>query len=100
MLGWRHSLPEAHSLKALSRHSTALLAAYFVAWTISYIIVMFNAVHRLDFSQYFSWFVLAWTFRGFEMVAAAWLLSMVAFLPLAALAVFLVWRRQRRQSLA
>lgn len=53
---------------------------------------MYNAVHRLDFSEYFSWFALAWTFRGLEMVALTWLLSIVIFFPLAALAIFLVRR--------
>jgi len=63
------SVAGPHHMKAPFRYAIALLGAYFVAWTVSYAIVMFNAVHRLDFSEYFHWFVLAWTFRGFEMVA-------------------------------
>jgi membrane protein implicated in regulation of membrane protease activity len=61
---------------------------------------MFNAVHRLDFSEYFHWFVLAWTFRGFEMVAITWLLSIAVFLTLTIVAVFLVRRFGRRQGRA
>jgi hypothetical protein len=84
-------------MKALLRYTTALRGAYFIAWSASYAIVSFNAVHRLDFSLYFEWLVLAWTFHGGEMVGAAWLLSIVAFLPLAGVAVFLA-RRRGRQS--
>jgi hypothetical protein len=80
------------------RYTVALLGAYFVAWTVSYVIVMYNAVLRLDFREYFNWFVLAWTFRGFEMVAITWLLSIALFLPLAVAAVFLARRLGRRQS--
>jgi len=85
-------------MKALLRYTIALLGAYFVAWTVSYVIIMYNAVLRLDFSEYFNWFVLAWTFRGFEMVAITWLLSIVMFLPLATVAVFLARRLGRRQG--
>jgi hypothetical protein len=87
-------------MKAPFRYAFALLVAYFVAWTVSYVIVMFNAVHRLDFSEYFNWFELAWTLRGFEMVAITWLLNIAVFLPLAIVAVFLVRRFGRRQGRA
>jgi hypothetical protein len=85
-------------MSAPFRYSIALLGAYFVAWTVSYVIVMFNAVRRLDFSEYFNWFVLAWTFRGFEMVAITWLLSIAAFIPPAIVAVFLARRLGRQQG--
>jgi len=85
-------------VKATLRYTIALLGAYFVAWSASYAIVTFNAVHRLDFSLYFEWLVLAWTFHGGEMVGAAWLLSIVAFLPLAGVAVFLVKRIRAGQG--
>ena len=85
-------------MKAFLRYTAALLGAYFAAWTLSYCIVMYNAVKRLDFSEYVNWFLLAWTFRGFEMVAAAWALSIVVFLPLGGLAIFLTRRWGRRQS--
>lgn len=84
-------------MKAFFRYFLALVAAYWLAWTIAYVGVMYNAVLRLDFSEYFHWFVLAWTFRGLEMVALTWLLSMGLFLPLAAIAVFLA-RRLGRHS--
>ena len=85
-------------MKAFVRYTLAVTAAYWVAWTVAYIAVMYNAVLRLDFSEYFHWLVLAWTFRGFEMVALTWLLSMGLFLPSAAVAVFLVRRLDRRRK--
>ena len=77
-------------MKATLSYIGAVVAAYFVAWTVAYIAVMYNAVLHIDFSEYFQWLVLAWTFRGLEMVAVTWLLSMGLFLPFAAVAVFLV----------
>jgi hypothetical protein len=85
-------------VKATLQYTIALLGAYFIAWSASYAIVTFNAVHRLDFSLYFEWLVPAWTFNGGEMVGAAWLLGIVAFLPLAGVAVFLVKRLGRGQG--
>ena len=85
-------------MKALGRYGIALLSAYFVAWTGAYIYVMYNAVRRLDFSEYFHWLVLAWNFTGFEMVAATWLLSIVAFIPLAVVAVLLARKLGRTQE--
>jgi membrane protein implicated in regulation of membrane protease activity len=60
-------------------------------------VVMYNAVRRLDFSEYIHWFVLAWTFVGLEMVALTWFLSMVIFVPLAVVSVFLVRRWSKRE---
>ena len=85
-------------MKAGSRYVVAVLGAYFLAWTIAYIAVTYNAVRRVDFSEYFHWFALAWTFRGFEMVAVTWLLSVGLFLPFSAVAVFLARRLDRRSK--
>jgi membrane protein implicated in regulation of membrane protease activity len=85
-------------MKALLRYGLAIFVAYFVAWTIAYIIVMYYAVLRLDFSEYFTWLVLAWNFTGFEMVAVTWLLSIAIFIPLVIAAIFLVRRRARREQ--
>jgi hypothetical protein len=83
-------------MRAPLRYGIAIFVSYFVAWTVAYSIVMYNAVRRLDFSQYFTWLVLAWNFTGFEMVAITWLLSMAIFIPLVIAAIFLVRRRVRR----
>lgn len=85
-------------MRAPVRYGLALIASYFVAWTVAYMSVMYNAVRRLDFSQYFKWFVLAWNFTGFEMVAVTWLLSIAIFLPVAITSIFLLRRRMRSQQ--
>jgi len=85
-------------LKTLSQYTLASLGAYFIAWTLSYVIITFNVVHRLDFANYFDWLVLAWTFRGFEMVGFTWLLSLIVFLPFAVVTILLVKRLTRRQG--
>ncbi|HYL86607.1 MAG TPA: hypothetical protein VE263_20450 [Candidatus Angelobacter sp.] len=85
-------------MKTLFRYAAGVLGAYFVAWTISYVIVMYNAVKRLNFSEYFHWLQLAWTFRGLEMVAVTWLMSIVLFLPLAGAVIFLVRRMGRHRG--
>ena len=82
-----------HRFHERHRGSGAILGAYFAAWAVSYVVVMYNAVRRMDFAEYFHWLALAWTFRGFEMVAATWILSMVIFIPLAAAALFVMKRR-------
>jgi len=85
-------------MRAVLRYSIAILASYFAAWTVAYTAVTYNAVRRLDFSQYFTWLVLAWNFTGFEMVAVAWLLSIAIFIPLFIVAVFLLRRHARREQ--
>ena len=59
-----------------------------IAWTTAYLFI----IGSLDFSHYIEWFMLAWTFRGFEMVGFAWLLSLFVFVPLATVATILVRR--------
>jgi hypothetical protein len=46
----------------------------------------------LDFSHYFEYFGLAWSFHGGELPSFIWLFSLIAFLPLAGLSVFVVRR--------
>jgi hypothetical protein len=53
-------------MSAPFRYGITILASYFVAWTVAYSIVTYNAVGRLDFSQYFTWLFLSWNFTGFE----------------------------------
>jgi hypothetical protein len=85
-------------MRAVLRYGIAIFASYFVAWTVAYSVVMYNAVRRLDFSQYFTWLVLAWNFTGFEMVAVTWLLSIAFFTPFFIVAIFLVRRLARREQ--
>jgi membrane protein implicated in regulation of membrane protease activity len=48
-----------------------------------------------DFRYYVEYFVLAWTFRGFELPGFIWLFSIGVFVPLAVLVVALMRRRAR-----
>ena len=82
-------------MKAFLRYAIALVAAYVLAWTIAYSFIIYTAVNRLDFSKYIHWFVLAWTFNGFEMVVFTWLFSLAAFIPLAVIAIVLTRRLGR-----
>jgi hypothetical protein len=85
-------------MRAPLRYGIAIFASYFVAWTVAYSVVTYNAVRRLDFSQYYTWLVLAWNFTGFEMVEVTWLLSIAIFIPLVIAAIFLVRRRARLEQ--
>ena len=78
-------------LKSFS-YVLALFFAYFVGWTGAYIAVTLGAVSHLDFTHYFEWFRLAWTFKGFEMVGFTWLLSLILFVPVAIVLLYLVSR--------
>ena len=84
-------------LKKIVRYSLAVFVSYFLAWTIAYMLITYNAVLELDFSEYFHWLALAWTFTGLEMVAITWFLSMVIFFPLAITSVVLLMRRDREK---
>ena len=46
--------------------------------------------------QYFSYLGMAWTFRAGEIPALIWASSLVVFVPLAAVVVFIAVRRARR----
>ena len=64
----------------------SLLLAYAVAWTLGYVAVIGSPY---DGSYYFEYFRAAWTFTEFERPAFAWLISVVLFVPIAALFVFI-----------
>lgn len=85
-------------MRAPIRYGLAVIASHFIAWTSAYMIVTYSAVRRLDFSQYFEWFVLAWNFTGFQMVALTWLLSIAIFIPLAIASNFVLPRSARQQQ--
>jgi|GEM_PF-2755400 len=64
----------------------SLVLSYAAAWTLGYAAVI---GWPYDGSYYFEYLRLAWTFTGFEKPAFAWLISLVLFVPLAALFVFI-----------
>ncbi len=75
------------------KYVVVLTAAYFVAWTVSYMFMVAGA--DLDFSHYFEYLTLAWTFSGGELPTFTWLFSIIAFLPLAVLAVRFFRKRKK-----
>ncbi len=88
------------ALKLLFKYVTALFAAYFLAWTISYVFMFLSRGDHLDFSYYFKWLVMAWTFNGLEVVTYTWIINLILVLPLWALMIFLMKRIEKRRRSA
>jgi hypothetical protein len=82
-------------MRTLLRYVVILVAGCLAAWTASYVVVM-----RLDFTYFFQYMSLAWTFSGGELPSFIWFSSIVAFLPLTGLSVFLLRRYERRRNVA
>ena len=78
------------------RYAVVLVAAYLVAWTAAYAVMFVSRGDGLDFTHCFEYLGLAWTFSGGELPSFIWLYSVIAFLPLAGLSVFLLRRYDRR----
>ena len=68
-----------------------------VAWTASYVFMFNSRGDGLDFSYYWEYFALAWTFNGLEIPSFIWFFSLVAFIPMAALLLILLRRHDRRK---
>ena len=84
-------------VRTVIRYAAALLVAYAIAWTAAYTGTFLSRGDGLDFRYFVQYFVLAWTFRAFELPGFIWIFSIVIFLPLSAGAVALV-RRKRHFS--
>jgi hypothetical protein len=85
-------------MRAFSKYAIVLVAIYLATWTASYAAMFVSQGDTLDFSHYFEYFRLAWTFRGGELPSYIWLSSLIAFLPLAGVSVFLLRRREKRKN--
>ncbi len=77
------------------RYAIALLATYLLAWTLSYASMFVARGDGLDFTYFFEYFALAWTFRAGEVPSFIWLFSVAAFLPLTVLVIYLLRRQPR-----
>ena len=84
-------------MNAFARYAFLLIAVYLAAWTASYMVMFGARGDGLDFGYFFEYFALAWTFRGGELPTFIWFLSVIAFLPMAALSILLVKRYKRRK---
>src|SRR5262245_1516862 len=82
-------------MRALSKYIVLLAAVYVAAWTVSYAAVLASRGDGLDFTWYFEYWGLAWTFRGGELPSFIWLCSIIVFVPLA---VFVLRRSRDRLS--
>jgi membrane protein implicated in regulation of membrane protease activity len=78
-------------MRSLLRYAVVLVAVYLVAWTASYAVVT-----GFDFRYFFQYLRLAWTFSGGELPSFTWFFSIIAFLPLAMVAVYLLRKYERR----
>jgi len=66
------------------------LAAYFLSWVLSYVVV--NGDLNIDYM--WEYFVLAWTFDGFVRPVVTWLLSIVTF----SVIVSVSWYAKRKKG--
>ncbi len=85
-------------MRTLLRYAVVLFAVYLAAWTASYAVISVSRGDGLDFTHLFEYLRLAWTFSGGELPSFIWLFSIVAFLPLAGLVVFLLRRYDRHHN--
>lgn len=87
-------------MRSLLRYAVVLIAVYFVVWTTSYAFMFIRRGDGLDFTYSFEYLGLAWTFSGGELPSFIWLFSIIAYLPLAGVSVFLLRRYEKRKSVA
>ena len=85
-------------MKKPLRYAAVLVVVYFAAWTASYAAMFVCRGDGLDFSYFFEYLGLAWTFSGGELPSFIWLFSVIAFLPLAIVTVFLLRRYERHKK--
>ena len=77
------------------RTTVALLGIYLVAWTVCFAVMFVLRGEEVPWDLYLSYLGLAWTFRAGEIPALIWASSLVVFVPLAAVLVFIAVKRAR-----
>jgi hypothetical protein len=82
------------------KYAVVLVTVYLVAWTASYAVAFVSRGDGLGFTYFFEYLRLAWTFSGGELPSLIWLFSVITFLPLASVSVFLLRRYARRKKAA
>ena len=85
-------------MNTILRHTVVLIVAYFAAWTAAYAGAFLSRGDDLNFTYFFEYLHLAWTFRGLELPAFIWFFSIIIFLPLAGLMLFLLRKSTRRKN--
>ncbi len=82
------------STKFFSRLGTLCLA-YFVAWTIGYLLINFDDFRLVEWSEYGEYFLLFWSGSGFVRPVYTGITSLVLFIPISFL-LFWVQRRLKK----
>ena len=85
-------------MNRISRYTITLLVTYLLAWTASYVFMFLSRGDGVDFSHYFEYLVLAWTFNGFELPTFILIFSIVGFLPVAAVVVILMRKHDKQRG--
>ncbi len=85
-------------MNRILRYSIALLVIYLLAWTVSYAFVLHSRGDGLNFSYFIQYFVLAWTFNGFELPTFILIFSIVGFLPVAAFIIILMRKHDKQRG--
>lgn len=85
-------------MNRILRYTIALLVTYSLAWTTSYVFVLLGRGEGLSFNYFVEYFVLAWTFNGFELPTFILIFSIVGFLPLAAFVVILMRKHDKQRG--
>jgi membrane protein implicated in regulation of membrane protease activity len=80
------------------KYAAALVTTYLVAWTVAYACMFLTRGDGLDFTHYFEYLALAWTFRAGELASFIWAISLMAFLPLGLGTVFVLRRYERSRK--
>lgn len=83
-------------MKMFFKYAAILAVIYFAAWTLAYVCIFVSRGDGLDFSHYFEYLALAWTFSGGELPLFIWLFSVIAFLPLVVIVVYLLRKHGKR----
>lgn len=76
-------------MATLLRTILALVGAYLIAWTVCFAVTFSLRGETAPWDQYLSYLGMAWTFRAGELPALIWISSLVVFVPLAAMVVWL-----------
>ena len=87
-------------MRLFLKYTLVLVAVYLAAWTAAYAIMLMSRGDGLDFRNFAEYLWLGWTFKGGELPTFIWIFSMIAFLPLAGLAVFFLRRYERHKTVA
>jgi len=80
-------------MNAWSQFGATFAAVYLLAWAASY-----RYFGGLDFDETFEYLMQSWTIDGVELPRPVWFYGTIALLPVAAVSVALMKRRDRNEN--